>query len=985
MKPLTLTLTAFGPFAGTETVDFTAFEKDGIFLLFGPTGSGKTSVFDAISFALYGTPSSDSREAFTLKSQHSPDDLLCIVTFSFLSGSRECTVTRAPRQMRYSKRTKALVEVRESAELTVEDEPPLLGCAAVGARMVELLGLDREQFRQIVMLAQGDFMRLLQAKSEQKERIFRRIFSTGHIERYCERLRQRAQAVRQEREKSLLLLQTAVKAVDCAQNTPLQDACMQDYPDSALILSLLSEQCEADDKALAALSASILSLDSALTALNLESARETNALFSLSGEISAERQALLSGADEQAKRKESALLIQRAAACASALERQEHARREAVRAGAHLRSEQERLQSIKAALVLAKEAFLTLDEKKAALTALTREAEELQGAIANFARFTQQENKRKEVQTQQAAARRHQALIALLLTRTEKKEAKEELALQKSICEAALSLFEKHAGIAQQFAATDTAYKNAYCAFLDAQAGLLAGGLTRGAPCPVCGSCEHPQPAQRISAHVSEQKLDELRLTREAALAALKESESALQHAGTGLSLTLSAQTGAGAVLARMGEIKTASQEISRTYTALESEIGKLAPLSSLTEERYYDKDYLQEKKISLAAEAASTAERLDAAGVICEQLRLSLLPFGSNERCEQALYEHLQQSTACAAQIEQIAADYHQLDSQARSIAAQLKQLQDEAARLENASKAAKDAAKQALTQRGFSSPESCTAALLHAPELAALQDEIADYEQRAASLAARGEMLKAQLSGKKPQDIPALEEQAAALTRQRAALTQERDTLVARLSGNRAQSDAVEGCQRSMTALDEEYLDIGALADIASGKNAKRLPFERFVLGRYFDDILTIANLRLSQMTDGRYSLLRREESASYASYTGLEIDVLDAYTGRCRRVGTLSGGESFKASLALALGLADVVSQTSGGVMVGTLFVDEGFGTLDPQSLDSAVQTLLSLRENGRMVGIISHVPELQSIIRQKILVLPTRRGSTLQVIP
>lgn len=986
MKPLLLTLEAFGPFAGKQEVDFTRFEQDGVFLLTGPTGAGKTTLFDAISFALFGSPSGDTRESYSLKSQYAPEESICSVSFSFMIDGQRYIVTRAPKQDRPSKRTHALRTVPESAEFTGEEES-ISSVSAVNVRIHQLLGMDREQFRQIVMLAQGDFMRLLQSKSSEKEAIFRKIFSTGRFTRFTEQLRTQALSLKKEREQNVAQLLAAARTAAFEDTAPLEQALEGDFPDSARLCQLLKEQIEADTLALSGLEEQLQALDRQLQALDPAAAEALQRQFELKESLSAQLQAW-----EQERPQREAL--------SAAIRRGEEAQRVQPHALLMGRAQQalEQLQQKGRELAekqrQANGALARAAEAEKAIPSLRGQAEELAHRAAQLELLLEQMKKKEEVAQKArqaekllAQSKQHQLLIERLLQRAAIREQQAQHKELSGRCRAALGQFERAKAAALHYSEIDSRYRQTYSAFLDAQAGMLALRLHSGQPCPVCGSLEHPAPAPAPDKTVSEDALEQLRQQREESLSAAKSTEAALQAAAEALQsdlppgcLPLQSPAPLNALLS---SLQQQEQRLAAQYGEAERQVAALSELSRVAQPRYFDQEYLKQSQLELAARCAQAEEALSA-------LRREEEMLGSALQGFQSLKQLQEQRTKTENQREGLLRRAEQLTGERFALAGRVDSLQEQA--LQNAKAEAQarqelaqgqEAFSQALSSSSFADEADYLSAQLSADALDRQRRALSESERQAEGMRSKLSLLAGQLQNRRPPDMQQLRAQRQALLEQRQVLSLQRDTIGARLTQNRAVLARIERTARQGERLDAAYRDIGALADIATGNNPQKLTFERYVLGRYFEDIIRVANPHLRRMSRGRYAFARREGRSSYISTTGLELEVSDSHTGKARLVGTLSGGESFQASLALALGMADVVSANCGSIFIDALFIDEGFGTLDSSALETAVETLLALRQSGRLIGIISHVAELQNMISGKITVTPAPEGSSLRL--
>ena len=986
MKPLLLTLEAFGPFAGKQEVDFTRFEQDGIFLLTGPTGAGKTMLFDAISFALFGIPSGDTRESYALKSQYAAEESICSVSFSFMIGGQRYAILRTPKQDRRSKRTHELRAIPESAEFTGENES-ISGVPAVNLRIRRLLGMDREQFRQIVMLAQGDFMRLLQSKSSEKEAVFRKIFSTARFTRFTEQLRAGALSLKREREQNVTHLLAAARTAVFEDPAPLEQALAGNFPDTGRLCQLLQAQIEADTPALSGLEGQLQALEGQLQALDPKAAEALLQQFALKESLEAQ---LTAWEREKPRRETLAAAIRRGE---EAQQIQPHALLVS-RAQQALTQLQQKKQELSEKRRQTEDAFAHATEAEKSVPSLRGQAQELTRRAAQLELLLEQMQKKEETAQKAREAektlaqnKRHGLLIERLLQRAAIREQQVQQSELSGRCQAALRQFQEAKAAATRYCETDSRYRRAYSAFLDAQAGMLALRLQPGRPCPVCGSLEHPSPAPAPDKAVSEEALEQLRQQREESLSAAKSAEAAFSATAESLQSVLPPDClplqDSAPLKALLSSLQQQEQQLASQYAEAERQVAALSELSRVAQPRYFDREYLNQSRLDLAAKCAKAEEALSALRREEETLNGTLQGFGSLKQLQEQRAKTEKQREGLLRRAEQLTGERLALAGRADALREQALQNAEAEAGAAQELAQGKEALEQALLSSSFKNEEDYLSAQMAPEELDSQRRTLLESQRQAEGIRSQLSLLVGQLNGRRPPDMQQLNAQRQALLEKKQAVLLQRDTIGARLTQNRVVLERTEKIARQGERLDAAYRDIGALADIATGNNPQKLSFERYVLGRYFEDIIRVANPHLRRMSRGRYTFARREGRSSYISTTGLELEVNDSYTGKARLVSTLSGGESFQASLALALGMADVVSANCGNIFIDALFIDEGFGTLDSSALETAVETLLALRQSGRLIGIISHVSELQNMIPGKITVTPTPEGSSLRI--
>ena len=752
MRPLELVMNAFGPYAGEETIDFTRLGENRFFLITGPTGSGKTSILDAITFALYGTASGDLRDNRSLRSDYATPDRKTEVRFTFRNQDRTYEVTRTPEQVLNKQRGEGTRTVPAGAslvEILPEGERKVLGTSnsAVTRAVEQLLGFQARQFRQLMVLPQGEFRRFLVADSKERKTILETLFKTGQYSALEDALDARAKVLKKQHE-------------ECRQKYQLLLESAGTHSPAALKQRIQEEQQQAKDLETQAAQAQ----KAASAALNtLQQGQQLAYTFQRWQEGQKRKEALAAQADT-------------------------------------IRDLQQRIRWLDEAL------------KLHPIYDRTRKAKaQLDTAQALF------QKAREDLQSAQERLR--QQLASATETNTH-------------------ALQEQMVRVREQLARMTA---------VSGETVRLAQTLVPGEPCPVCGSPDHPQPATQT---------------------------------------------------------RKAQEELARKTRAMEEEIARLNRKQKALEKA--------QKEADQAAGSCKTAEE--------------------NLAAAQKAFE------------------------------------------------ADREAYKTALDQSPFPDQHTFVAAHKALASKPLWQEQVDRYRQQADSLQGELKILADQLKDKTPPDLAPLQEAVRQTGSTAHTLATRTGALQETLRREEAALKQLEKLEKELDRLQEAYGPIGLLASTAKGDNSRKLTFSSFVLQAVLDDVLQTANLRLGKISQGRYSLYRSQDIVDARKEQGLGLEIMDAFTGQARAVTTLSGGEIFFTSLSLALGLSDVLESYAGGLHLDTILVDEGFGSLDPETLDGAISALLELQKGGRLVGIISHVAELKERISAQLEIIPTNQGST-----
>ena len=909
MRPIRIEMSAFGPYAGKQTVEMDRLGTSGIYLITGDTGAGKTTIFDAIVFALYGTASSDRRSGDMLRSRYAEPDTPTEVKLVFAYRNKEYEIRRNPTYQRPKLRGEGMTQENASAELRLPGGEILTRTGEVDEKIREILGMTRDQFMQIAMIAQGDFLKLLLAKTEERRKIFSSIFRTGRYARLEERLKQEARQARKTYDdlvREIGFEQERARLPEGTDRSGLRDEeylqAIEKFRDEAGIrLEEGEKKQELLRGELDALAARILAAE--------EQEKRKKAL-----EETRQQWTKLQAAAEQRKQE---------------LEAARSREPEAKEKEARLHVEQDRLQQYDRLEEL-KQQKTEAEKKQASDEAARKKLEEDRKSLTQQIQDCRQKIKEKEALAGKAAALSGEK-ERLRSQGAEYNELKTLLEAYEEASEKwsrAAVTYQAACGKEQEFGES---YRRQHRAFLDDQAGILAAELAEDQPCPVCGSLHHPSPAVKTDDAPTRETVEQSQKRWE-------ESKTAMDEAGR-------------KAAALRGTRDSSLQHMEEKAKGLNMPTEPAALKETLMEEQKRFRSKWKEVTGALAAsEAAAEAK------VVLEE-KLETLQKKQEE--DEEAYRKLElESARLQEQIENLSANY-----------SELKETLPYPDR-ESAGKAASllDREIREIREAVQSAEENEQAAAGRIQEAEGRMDELQKQirEGESAESMTSAELQENQKKKKEEQ----LRLQAEA----------KEDNLIWKTNSAAAGSIRKLSGEREQAA--RKYSMLQNLADTANGNlsGKQRIQLETYVQQQLFDRILVRANTRFRVMSGGQYDLVRRKEYQKNQQ-SGLDLDVVDHYNGTTRSVSTLSGGESFMASLSLALGLSDEIQESAGGVQLDALFVDEGFGSLDEETLDQAMKAIQTLAEDGgRIVGIISHVTELQNRIDRQLLVRKMKSGGS-----
>ena len=915
MRPIKLIMTAFGPYAGKTPVNLDDLGRSGLYLITGDTGAGKTTIFDAIVFALYGEASGQNRESSMFRSKYADADTPTEVYLEFEYSGKIYKVKRNPEYDRPKSRGEGFTTQKADAELILPDGSVVTKLKDVNAKIVEIMGINRDQFLQIAMIAQGDFLKLLLASTEERIKIFRQIFKTANYRTLQEKLKEEASALGRKCEEAERSVKQYIDGIVCDEDDALMidvEKAKEGILSTSDVLTLLEKLVESDKGKGESITAVVEFLDKTLEDINTK----------------------LGKAEEIEKTKRS---LEYSRSLLPSKESEVKSAKEEYDTIPEKEAEREKVQK---EITLFSEELALYDEYEKLKEASVQAQANLERSIrarddnnANLRILADSLAKLREDRASLENAGERKAELLLNLERVKaKQESLAELEKQFGKFARATETYEVQLGIYRRAREKSDLLTETYLrlnkAFLDEQAGVLARELEDGTPCPVCGSTTHPAPAPYSESAPSESELK----------SAKEDMDKAQQNAAQASADSAAAKT----------NMENARESL---VAQIESIFGEVT-VEDAKEKLSGEIKEAQETALSIQQEIKAEEAKIQRKSQLDEQIPQK------------------------EAQLEKLRTDTANLET---SIAAENEKVKSLAEQIETTKSKLRFESK-GEAQRQISNLKLKADAISAA--IKAVTDKFSRVSEELAALKATIAQSEAQLVDVPEIDVQVLTDSKNRIIAEKLSVNAQSKSIAARIAAN---TSALMNIRRQSSELikhEERYRWIKALSDTANGKISQRekLMLETYIQKTYFDNIIRKANLRLLMMTGGQYELVRRETGENHRSQSGLELDVKDHYNGTLRSVKTLSGGESFKASLSLALGLSDEIQSSAGGVRLDTMFVDEGFGSLDEESLNQAMNALMGLTEGNRLVGIISHVAELKQRIDKQIIVTKDKSGGS-----
>ena len=906
MQPLRLIMTAFGPYADRTELDFTLLGHGGLYLITGDTGSGKTTIFDAITYALYGEASGAHRSASMFRSQYADPSLRTVVEFNFKYGEKIYSIKRSPEYFRPKKKGEGMTKQEAEVELILPDGRILTKKGEADEAVKEIMGIDRNQFLQIAMIAQGDFLKLLLAPTEERKKIFRQIFKTEKYQQLQEQIKSDYSAVHQECNAAEMMLKQLIKGIKCdCEDEFFQQisAAKEDQLPIQVMIDCLKKMNERDQQYSELLASQIKKTDERLEQV----------LTRIGKAESAEQMKI----QLREKKQEIRFLSERLLEAEKSLTQEKSKESECDELNSRILFLEKELPRYDQ---LAREQQVTANLEKE-LIQLTEHAAVLREDLKNKNRqIIDLQSEQKTLIYEQIEQEKNISKLKTL------KSLKNDLMNHDQTADELKENQMVYQETAVRAQTASEKYNRMYKIFMDEKAGVLAQTLVDGQPCPVCGATIHP-----CKASVSENAPDEIELKK------LKRESDRLQEEMKKISESCAALRSAvslkkESITNRLSDLSD-DVKFSSANAFVDSAVSETEEIIKETEKKIRRQQEIEKKIDDLSRSVKTTTSEIEAdeQKKIRKEAELKV----SEERLKN-LSENLQFDQKTAA------------EEQMRVLKKQLEELKEA---VEKARKTFKTINEQLIAEQ--SAAKTMEEQLVNAPDYA-LGVEIAHRED---------------------------------LSRQKQLAQQQKEKTDLRLSVNLDSLKSIIRQSEKAAEAEKKYLWLKSLSDTANGaiSGKEKIMLETYIQMRFFDRIIARANTRLMMMSEGQYELARQKEADNNRTQSGLELSVIDHYNGTRRSVKTLSGGESFMASLSLALGLSDEIQSSAGGVKLNSMFVDEGFGSLDETSLEQAVKALSGLTEGNRLVGIISHVSELKERIDRQIVVTKNRAsGSSLKVI-
>lgn len=1003
MMPISLTLSAFGPYPDTITIDFESFQEDGLFLITGPTGSGKTMIFDAMIFALYGKTSGQIRQTDSLRCDHALNEIPTFVEFSFSLHQQNYTIKRNPKYYLEGKKTPK----QPSALLTLPDGKMVEGIKEVNQKMISLLGVDDQQFKQICMIAQGEFTKLIMASSDEREKVLRELFHSETYQKLEEKLKVHLKTYQ---DKYDLLLN---KRKDLMQELQVEDH--QEYLSKQTKL-IASQQKEYDDlkkdldqkkqqlqlyrlqnqrliqlKDLKQQFQDLKKQENDYQKLNktvdtLKKAQETNYLYISYIKQQKKLQTLKLNQEDflkQLKKLEKDYQEKKVQADSldykqqtkEKLQNQIQETKQLINQIYQYQNDYQNLQTLKQQYrMLDEEHKLFLKKKEKFENGLQRDQERIQSEQQVQSKYELIKQQYVRLNEQKVKVHQLSDYYDQILKLNENKS----------------DLQEEYTVVEKQVAHEKMQYNQMEKLYFRKQAGIFALQLKENQPCPICGSLHHPHPAQIEKEDITKEKLDQQAkkvkqqehrlqdILQKILLSNQKKEMLVKQTKQLSSELNIQEEISKEIFIKELDHLSKDEKRMKKEYLELQDELKYIQKLKKSVALSLKDMSTYESKELKQAQSLENIQVQIhQLSGKLDDSLRqYEIGEVNKNYQQVQKEYRQLSLEIETIQQdYEKVKNKYLEIKTKISSLNQQIIQEQEIYDELDNKYHTALDA---------FINEEEFLNLKTQINQISILEKKYQDYLISLKSLNKQIISLENEVKDSTYVDLSSLSETIKEVNQQ---LREKNDDLEKLKIDYSLKEKMIKDIQKINQQLEKDedtyqrYLD---LYNLASGKNNARVSIERYVLATYFENMLIYANVIMKQLSQGRYQLLRKDDAGKGRSQQGLELDVFDQESGNIRSIKTLSGGESFKAALSLALGLSRMVQDYAGGIELNTLFIDEGFGSLDSQSLDQAMNCLMELHHENKLIGIISHVSDLKDRIERQLVVERKQKQSVIQMI-
>lgn len=1029
MKPIYLKMTAFGPYANCVELDFKNDLKDDIFVITGQTGAGKTTIFDAIYYALYGETSGKKREVNELRSDFvGIDGPLTSVEFEFEIKGKRYKIERSPKQLTKSKKGDREIEKEPKATFMEIGKEPITRLSDIKNEVEKVIGLTNEQFRKIVMIPQGDFREFLNSKTDEKIEILRKIFGTEYYNKIQNDLKEKAKNLEYEIKDTKKEIDINIKTIKAKEDSDLYNLIKEDKLDLHIIKEL-ENYIQKEKEILKEHEKEILIIDENINKKQEEilKATQLNEKFQEKENIKNEldnlekKQQEIDKLNDTLRKGKNALKISEVE---KILKSQINSIKEVIQqkelTEKNRNSLKENLINIKKEYDKLDEYNKNLDEKKSSLLLLnsyTKEVSIIPDVEKNLKQIDLEikdnENKCEEYTKKLFEFKRKIETLPDIINEINKKndllKIKRDDKLKKENDRAILrDLYEniynidnineelqkvdiEMSKIKSKNEVLSKEYEIKNDIFINSKAILLAKNLIEGMPCPVCGSIHHPNPIKTKDNIPTKEELEELKISIEKNNEELKritEEKNTLEKKYVAYESNInSKKENLGDIIISYDKedivkigigLKNDIENIGKEIEILEKEKNELEETKlSIEKEKNSIEDY--EKRVEQVKEKLNTlnSDKLVNQNKLLDIKNKIELKYQDLDYLNEIILSTKKELDFLQSKVKKVSEDYNNLNLDLEKEEVKLSQINKNLEFLEK-SKNEYETKFYDFIKVNFNNLDEYYSVKLSENELSKIEKDIASYNQRMNLLSEKLKVIEYELKEFNIIDVYKL-------TVEKNNLVCKKEKIINNISEQKIcisnNEETLENIQKKVDIIDKKYEKfsmVEELSKMANGTDFNKVTLETFVLVSYFDDVLKEANKRLEKITSKQYYLVRKED-LSKRGKKGLELDVYDTHTSKTRSVTTLSGGESFKVSLALALGLSDVVQHNAGGIQLDTMFIDEGFGTLDSKSLEDAIDILIQLQNNGRLIGIISHVNELKERIPSKLEVTKTVNGS------